>query len=44
MSSVEMVIGVVSGIGKLCSNSGLVYCVHFCTNAVGKIMNPFSVK
>lgn len=32
--------GTESEIGKPCSNSGLVYCIHFHTNALGKGMEP----
>lgn len=29
-----------SGIGKPSSNSGLIFHIHFCTNDLGKGMNP----
>lgn len=37
MSSVEMVIGVVSGIGKPCSNSGLSIVFTFALMLLGKL-------
>lgn len=32
--------GTESGIVKPCSSSGLVYCIHFHTNALSKSMEP----